>query len=234
MSKKKLVFEIIPQNKKVLFCCLIIVIIIPLSAVLVMKLENKPKMSESEKIEKINVFYSDANKALVNKNYKESIEGFKKALELDPKNYNASFNLGISYYGNKDYQDSIDILNKAIGLQDNPAIKSNTFNILGNVYRDSGNKNNSEDSYRKSIELNYRNFNAYINLATLLNGESKTVEAITILKEGHGKNPNQIELTALWIRTLVQAGQKGEAQDIYNELSPGEKNSSLIKSALGI
>ena len=42
-------------------------------------------------------------------NYKDAIECFKKTLELDPKNKQASFNLGICFFNDEQYENSLKV-----------------------------------------------------------------------------------------------------------------------------
>ena len=67
-------------------------------------------------------------------NYTAAAKSFADAVRLSPDNYNAAYNLGVSYYMQKKYPLSIDEFQKSIKQTNLPDLMGNSFYNIANAY----------------------------------------------------------------------------------------------------
>lgn len=99
--------------------------------------------------------------------------------------------LAESYYGLGDYKKSIDYYTKLKSAQTSDAVNSYYENIIGNVYRDSGDLDKAIELYNLAITHAPSSSNAWINLTYLYLSKddlSKAKETIARAKEQNPKN----------------------------------------------
>lgn len=96
-------------------------------------------------------------------------------------------------YASKNYLEAIRQYTLAIEKTSDTAVRAQLWNNLGNVYRDNQNSNEAINAYTKSLELDPKFGDPYLNKAALQWGLGKKDEAIATLKAGiaQGTNRNQ-------------------------------------------
>ncbi len=93
-------------------------------------------------------------------NYKEALNAFNKAIELNPQDAAAYSSRGLTYYFLGKYQQAIKAFNKAIQIDPQLDI---AYNNRGITYAELGNYKQAINDFTKSIELNPQRANLYYN-----------------------------------------------------------------------
>ncbi|MDO8141044.1 MAG: tetratricopeptide repeat protein [Candidatus Brocadiales bacterium] len=114
-------------------------------------------------------------------NLHESMEEYKKVLELDPSNAQAHNNLGMVYYDLGMLNDAINQYQKAIAIS--PRYDKAHHN-LAVAYYVKGDLSKAAFDFTMAIEYNPKNPESYNNLALVLRKQNRLAEARCILKKG--------------------------------------------------
>ena len=120
------------------------------------------------------------------KEYDESINKWKKAVELNPKYFFAYNNLGNAFLNLKKYDEAITCFNKAI------EIKSDFFDAHNNKGNALSRLNKFDDallSYDKAIKIKPDSINGYIFKAHILSQLDRLEEALDNYKNAYTINP---------------------------------------------
>lgn len=106
-------------------------------------------------------FYNKGNELYKNKMYKESIEEFTKAIEINKNDIDAYINRGIAYYQIEEYINAISDFTKVIQAEPNEIFayqsRAITYNTIG-LHKD------ANKDYKKVIELNSKFAYSYFGL----------------------------------------------------------------------
>ena len=105
---------------------------------------------------------------------------------------------------------------------------------LGYWYHQKFDWHAAEITYRRSLELNPNQSNAYLWLGLLLEGKGEAEEALKIYEKGCNVNPGWDYLTSTQVRCLVNAGKREQAIAVQQKLV--EKHASepeLLKEEYG-
>jgi len=166
------------------------------------------------------VLLVNKSKTLIkDKKYLESIEILKNVLQVEPEYYRGLYYLGLAYFYNKQYDDSIHYLEQALTIRENKQIKEySIFNTLGWIYMANENYNKAEINYL--MALRYEEQNTYItnqklfnNLGLLYYNLSQVELAQKYLKIAVNKYNSQSAQKTL---SLVNALKEKEKQSTYN------------------
>ena len=153
------------------------------------------------------------------------ITTFKTVSELAPEEGDAFYNIGIAYYHLKQYNESIENIEKSIqiGLKDNPVIQA--YHSLGLAYMDQalaptkGNFLGKWDkplmAFKKCIELNSNHVAARFQLARILLTTKCHQEAIKHFEIILSYDPKK--LGSLYIQSLMGIATSYCALDNYNK-----------------
>lgn len=110
--------------------------------------------------------------------HKEDFEAgavaFKKALDLDPKDFQAWFNYGLALEKVKDYEGAIDALQNAIEVKGD---YSKAHYELGNVLIETGDEERATYHLKQAIEINPKFALAYFRLGCLQKSQGNYEEA---------------------------------------------------------
>jgi len=120
---------------------------------------------------------------------KEPLE-FKKAIEINPRNYRAYIKLGRFYRDQGKFSEAEKSFKKAIEI--NPR-NYRAYAELGQFYQNQGKFSEAEESYKKAIELNPGNYRAYVELGWFYQGQEKFSEAEESFKRAIELNPRNYE-----------------------------------------
>ena len=82
--------------------------------------------------------------------YEKSMELFRRIILLEPANYKAYYNLGISYYNLGRFEDALDAYKTAIKV--NPNYKHGYYNI-GLLHESTGDFQKAVEAYKKALEI---------------------------------------------------------------------------------
>jgi tetratricopeptide (TPR) repeat protein len=119
---------------------------------------------------------ASGNALLKNGAYSEAIGMFHKIVSIEPKNFEAQFNLAYAYQQADQYDKAVVEYNRAISLEPkNPDCWAN----LGYVYEKLGKTNKAVDAITRSINLNPGNVDTRMNLAALYEESGALIQAAT-------------------------------------------------------
>jgi len=132
-----------------------------------------------------------SNAYLYEKQYDKSIAALKRAIETDPKSYNAFINLGEAYKGKRQYDEAISAYKKAMTLNPN---NTSSYTRLAQVYLDKGNYSEAINILKKALEIAPTDDKVLSTLANIYIKAGNYVEAVSILN------------TAIELRTITWIG----------------------------
>ncbi|MBU0476146.1 MAG: tetratricopeptide repeat protein [Bacteroidetes bacterium] len=104
-------------------------------------------------------WFQKAYNAYEMKEYDNTILYYQKAIDLDPNNATANYNMGIAYSAKEKYDKAIECYQKAIDLDPNDA---SAYNNMGYAYFNSGNVDKAIECYQRTIDLDPNEASAYI------------------------------------------------------------------------
>ncbi len=102
------------------------------------------------------------------KKFVDSEVEFKKGLEKSPKNFQANFNLGDSYYKQGKYQAALRSYAAALSRTKNPVLKSKVYHNIGNALLKSKKIKQSIGAYADALKLNPTDNSTKYNLSYAL------------------------------------------------------------------
>lgn len=114
---------------------------------------------------------SSVNKGVDLYNKKKFVDSeveFKKGLEKSPKNFQANFNLGDSYYKQGKYKEALKAYGAALSNTDNKKLKSLTYHNIGNSLIKSDKIKESIGAYINSLKLDPNDMATKYNLSYAL------------------------------------------------------------------
>ncbi|GAB6281409.1 MAG: hypothetical protein STSR0008_01480 [Ignavibacterium sp.] len=97
--------------------------------------------------------------------YAEAEVNFRKALEKEPNNFNAHFNLGDNYFKQKKYEDAIKSYQNAIAKTNDSNLKAQSYYNIGNSLLKNNKLEESIEAYKNSLKLNPNDYDAKYNLS---------------------------------------------------------------------
>lgn len=118
----------------------------------------------------------------------EAKKHYKRAVELNPLNFDALINLGVILQAQEDYDSAEDYFNKALLLQPN---SSKLFNNRGNLFFKKNEYELAEKNYRKAILLEPDNPEFLFNLGNCCFQQGFIEDAIGLFKRTAELNPNE-------------------------------------------
>jgi tetratricopeptide (TPR) repeat protein len=139
--------------------------------------------------------------------------------------------LSIGYNGIKDYQKSLDILNKGL-RKDSREIT--LLNNLGLTYQKIGNEDQAEKKFSQAIQINPKFLDANINLANIKKNQNKNNEAIKILVKCLNSNPNSFIVNFTLANNYQSIGKFTEAKKLYKKCLELNPQSSMVDKSLSM
>lgn len=100
--------------------------------------------------------------------YVQSGEQFKKGLDKSPKNFQANFNLGDSYYKQGNYSDALKYFQSALSKTKSNELKSKVYHNIGNSLLKDKKIKESIAAYTDALKLNPGDMSTKYNLSYAL------------------------------------------------------------------
>lgn len=119
-------------------------------------------------------FYAQTNRVQL------AIDNYEKSNKLDPTNLNTIYNWSLSLNQQGQYQAAIEIINKALKLNDQPA---KFYNVLGNAYKNIEQYDEAINAFNKAIASNATDFFAWHNLGVTYRIMGKPEKSIFCYKK---------------------------------------------------
>ncbi|NMC63073.1 MAG: tetratricopeptide repeat protein [SAR324 cluster bacterium] len=150
----------------------------------------------------------EGSKAMQAKDFAKAEELFKKALDIDPKNITASFNLAGAYLMNKKNQEAIQLLNHYIlEYPNDPGL----YSRLGEAYFASKDLPNAEKNFKKALEIYPQYPGTPVKLATIYSLQQKFNEAEAMFLIAIEQEPRNGDLLANLAGIFLANGKAQEA-----------------------
>lgn len=124
------------------------------------------------------------------KEYKSSIQAYKKVIAINKKNDSAYYNMGNSYNNLEQYDEALKAYQKAIEI--NPKYDA-AYNNQGITYANQQKYEEAIESYLKAIEINSKNDKAYNNLGSAYSNKGEYEKAIESYKKAIEINPKHAD-----------------------------------------
>ncbi|NER26918.1 MAG: tetratricopeptide repeat protein, partial [Symploca sp. SIO1C4] len=152
------------------------------------------------------------------------INSYQQAIQLNPNDAVAYYNLGIALRQQGKLDEEIDSYQQAIQLNPNYA---NAYNNLGVALSEQGKLDQAIDSYQQAIKLNPNDADAYNNLGIALRQQGKLDQAIDSYQQAIKLNPNDAVAYYNLGIALSEQGKLDEEIDSYQQaikLNPNYAN----------
>lgn len=102
------------------------------------------------------------------KKYTDAEIDFRKVVENSPKNFEANFNLGTSYYKQGKYEDAIKSFTSSLESASNNESKAKVFHNIGNSLLKSNKIQESVEAYKNALKFNPNDQDTKYNLSYAL------------------------------------------------------------------
>ena len=114
-------------------------------------------------------------------NYEKAVQKYRLALELEPSNSLAFYELALTYMASKKYEECIDAANRGLENQTELGMKLTT--ILGSCHSQLGNAEKALEAYKDGFLIDPTDAHLHLNIAVTYSKIQKDREAIFHLKE---------------------------------------------------
>ncbi len=161
----------------------------------------------------------EKSKMLIGQGFYESnidnaINCFQKAIDINPNNDIAFYNMGVSYSKKGDYDKAIECYQKAIDINPNFDI---ALNAMGYAYSKKEDYDKAIECYQKAIDIN-PNFDIALNAMGYVYSEKGVYEkAIEYYKKGIDINPNDDEAFYNMGNAYLKKGVYEKAIECYQK-----------------
>jgi len=149
---------------------------------------------------------------------------FKKAIDLNPKNDKACFDLGWIYQEQGDFFRAEELFKRSADL--NPK-NYKVYMQLGWLYREFNRLQQAEDSFRKAIELDPKNDDAYVGFGWFCLVTGKSLQADEPFKKAIELNPRNHDAYVGLGQFYLNQNKFSQAEDLFKkavDLNPKDVN----------
>jgi tetratricopeptide (TPR) repeat protein len=120
--------------------------------------------------------FSQSNRSTINdgvdkyeeKKYTDAEVDFRKVVENSPKNFEANFNLGTSYYKQEKYEDAIKSFISSLESADNNENRAKVYHNIGNSLLKANKLEESVEAYKTALKFNPNDQDTKYNLSYAL------------------------------------------------------------------
>ncbi|MBK0379803.1 tetratricopeptide repeat protein [Mucilaginibacter segetis] len=140
--------------------------------------------------------------------YTEAIAKYKQALELEPANLSANYELGFTLYSSGNTKEAIPYLEKIINAK-TTSLAAQAYDLLGSIYDDDKQPEKAIAYYKKGIAANPKYQRLYFNLS------------ITYLRKGNDAEAERYAAEALKLDPLHSSSHRIYALATYNQHKRG-------------
>jgi len=113
--------------------------------------------------------------------YDKAAQKYKKALEIEPNNSLALYELTFSYMVSQNNDECIKVAKKGLSIESN--LKNKFIITLGSCYSQLGETKEAIDAFEKGLAIDPTDSHLHLNIAVTLSNLQKDKEAISHLKE---------------------------------------------------
>ncbi len=159
---------------------------------------------------------------------------FQAAAEINPRDPMSHANLGTYLQEHGRLPEAVEQYNTVIHLTSDPGLLAATYANLGTAYRELGDSAKAREAYDEALRLNPGQFNAYLGLGRLLEGQGELQGAIDNYSHSVELRPTKEGYLCLG-HALESVGRLQEALAAYQEalkISPDSKAAQQAADAL--
>ena len=184
---------------------------------------NRPDLSSSDKLHQAIAHHqagriSDAERLYV------------QILEIEPENPNALHLLGLLFFHRGQFDDAIELLQKAVA---NNKRNAKCFGDLAIVLNTAKRFQEAEVASRKAIELD-QNLNGVFNsLGLALEGQGKFENAVSVFQKGMSVQPHDINIGNNLGNMFARSGKYDDAIDVFRRALKVDENYDEAHAGLG-
>lgn len=171
-----------------------------------------------------------ADKALREGRYEESIEEYKKAIELDADSAELHHALGLAYLKLGDRTKAIDAFKEAIRLK--PGWAEAHYD-LGGAHYEVGEYETAATSFEEAIRLKPDFFDAFMALGKTYQHSGLHPRSVEVLQKAVLLRPANVEAKIAFGNAFIFSGQPQEAVSVLQEAVRLSPQSALVYSTLG-
>lgn len=174
--------------------------------------------------------FKTAENRFEKKDYKKSLDGYKKVLTMKPNKEIESLchlKIGLSLQFLENYSDALAAFEKSLNIQ-----KSfSGFFYRGILFLNLKKYKEAEDNLKQALKLNTNDNNAvimYVNLGRVFLIQDKPKEAIKYLKSALDIKENDINALLLLAETHKQSNEQEQAKEVYEKLLSFKQNKDAV------
>lgn len=164
--------------------------------------------------------------------YDEAIVEINKGVKLEPKNSFYKYELALAYFYKKDYDEVIDILEKAKKYDD---VNDQVYSVLGNAYDVAGNREEAIKTYKAGLKKFPNSGKIYLELGVVAMSEKEYEKALEYFEKGIEGEPTHPS-NYYWASIFYASSNVKLWGLIYGEiflnLEPGTKRSEKISKMM--
>ncbi len=150
--------------------------------------------------------------------YSRAIEAFHQALQIDPEDLAAWYNIALPYRKLNRHHEAIEAYRQALRISPELAEDFGIWFNLGNAYRSLDRFNDAIESYREALRINPKFAGAHNNIGCVFRNQGKYQEAISHLNEALRINPNFADAWYNLAIAYLDSGNRTAALNAYREL----------------
>ena len=166
---------------------------------------------------------------LENSKSEESVEAYRQAAALQPKDAEPHLAAGLLLEGQGRFFDAEKEYKEALALDPS----SDALTGLANIYMRGRRFPEAETELRKLVAANPRNAEAHIQLGRVLAAEDKNDDALAELQEGAKMAPADLSVKRDLADLYATVGKNQEAEAAYRELIAADPNDAELHRGLG-
>ncbi|HEX5025226.1 MAG TPA: tetratricopeptide repeat protein [Agriterribacter sp.] len=174
--------------------------------------------------QEINRLIGEGNEAYRLQQYDKAVASYKAALESDPANAIASFNMGNALFKNKKYEEAAKIFDEATRKTSDPKLQSQLFYNKGVALTQQRKLEESIAAYKQSLRMNATDSLARENLQRAIDElqQQQQQNQQKEKKENPQPKPKQNKLNQQQVQQLLKAleEQERKLQDKMMKKSP--------------
>jgi tetratricopeptide (TPR) repeat protein len=173
---------------------------------------------------------ASGNALLKNGAYTEAIGTFKKVLGMEPRNFEAQYNLAFAYLQAERYDKAVMEFKKAIGLEPRNA---ECWANIGFVYERLGKNSMAAEAIAHSVELNPNNLEARMNLAGMYENANAFDKAIAQYEAAIRTDGSRGDAYCGVARCMTEKGNIAGAKKYLSEATTRDANNAEAHWLLG-
>ncbi len=141
---------------------------------------------------------------------------FESAARINPRDPMSHSNLGTYCETHNQIREAVKEYEAAIAMTSDPGLLAQTYANLGAACRGLGDDERAQSSYKRALQYNPNQFNAWLGLGLLAQKQGKFGEALTSLSRSVEGQPTARGFLALG-KALQQSGRNVEALSAYQQ-----------------